>query len=152
MYAKKRMGRRIHKALLVSIAALSVSGCGTVGHHKTSDVYDLPFAVAADRTYAASEEEVRQAALFAMSETGLENIAEHQSNDGIWYATGEISYSWRSNGQFIRVAVRPVESGESPKTEALYSSLKRYEINVTEDLTIIEEKVLTFMDQFIDSM
>jgi len=152
MYAKTRTNLSIGAALLLSIAALSMGGCGTIGHHKTSDLYDLPFNAAASRTYAASEDEVKQAALFAMGESGLENIEERRSDDGIWYATGEIGYSWRSNGQFVRVAVRPIESVESPKTEVVYSSLKRYEINVTEDLTIIEEKVLTFMDQFIESM
>jgi hypothetical protein len=136
----------------IACLALLISGCSSmVGHHKVDDLYDMPLGSEPQRTYRASVDEVKQAALFSMKQTGLENIAERQMGEGVWYVTGEIGYSWRSNGQFVRIAARAEPGSEPAETQVFYDSVKRFEVNVTEDLNVIRDKLLNFMDSFIES-
>ncbi len=133
--------------------ALSIGGCASmVGHHKVEDLYDVALGSSPARTYQATFEEVRQAALYSMKQTGFENIAEHQNASAGWFVTGEIKYSWRSNGQFVRVSVRAIPGSKPAKTQVFYHSVKRYEMNVTEDLGVIRDKVLNLMDSYIESL
>lgn len=133
--------------------ALSIGGCASmVGHHKVEDLYDVALGSSPARTYQATFEEVRQAALYSMQQTGFENIAEHQNASAGWFVTGEIKYSWRSNGQFVRVSVRAIPGSKPAKTQVFYYSVKRYEMNVTENLEVIRDKVLNLMDSYIESL
>jgi hypothetical protein len=120
------------------------------GHHKTEDLHEIALDSEPARTYQASIDEVKQAALYSMKQTGLENITEHQQKDELWYITGEIGYSWRSNGQFVRITARSMPDSNSDETQVFYNSLKRFKVNVTEDLSVIRSKLLDFMDSYIE--
>lgn len=138
--------------LVIAGLALLIGGCAsTVGHHKVEDLHNIQLGKVPARTYEASCEEVKQAALYSLKKTGLENIQEHQMGDAAWYITGEIGYSWRSNGQFVRITARADRASNPPKTQVFYTSLRRFEMNVTEDLGAIRKKLLNFMDSFIES-
>lgn len=147
---------RLLVILSFMLGLMHISGCASmgdmVGHHSVEDLNSLSLPDTAARTYAASVDEVKQAILFSLKESGLENIAEHQTQTGIWYATGEIGYSWRSNGQFVRMAVKPMQAGENPETVLLYSSLKRFDMNVTEDLDAVRDKLLNLVDSYIEAL
>ena len=139
----------------VLVGSLLLGGCASmgemVGHNSVDNLHAMSLPSVAARTYAAPVNEVKQAILFSLKESGLENISEHQTADSIWYATGEVGYSWRSNGQFVRMAAKPVQSGNSPKTSLLYNSIKRFEVNVTEDLVAVRDKLINLVDSYIES-
>jgi hypothetical protein len=122
-----------------------------VGHHKVGDLHDIPFGTEPARVYQASLEEVQHAAIYSMEQTGLENVEEHTADDNGWCLIGEIGYSWRSNGQFVRIALRVEPNSEPVRTQVFYNSLKRFEANVTEDLSVIQSKLLNYMDSYIES-
>jgi hypothetical protein len=150
--AKMRVQVHEFRMLLIAGLALLLGGCAsTVGHHKVEDLHNIPLGTVPARTYEASGEEVKQAALYSLKKTGLENIQEHQMGDAAWYITGEIGYSWRSNGQFVRIAASVDRTSNPLRTKVFYTSLRRFEINVTEDLSVIRDKLLDLMDNFIES-
>ena len=89
------------RQFVVIVLAFFIGGCASmVGHHKVEDLYDVALGSSPARTYQATFEEARQAALYSMQQTGFENIAEHPNAGADWFVTGEIKYSWKSNGQF----------------------------------------------------
>jgi len=136
---------------IIACLILLLSGCSMAGHHKVEDLHQVAMGSSPARTYQVSAEEVKQAALYSMKQTGLENITEHQMGYATWTITGEIGYSWRSNGQFIRISALVDNDTKPQLTKIFYNSLKRFDINVTEDLTVIREKLLNIMDSFIES-
>jgi hypothetical protein len=141
------------RLFVIIVLALSIGGCASmVGHHKVEDLYDVALGSSPARTYQATFEEVKQAALYSMQQTGFENIAEHQNASAGWFVTGEIKYSWKSNGQFVRVSVRAIPGSKPAKTQVFYHSVKRFEMNVTENLEVIRDKVLNLMDSYIESL
>lgn len=145
-------GIYIRVPLLVSLLLL-VGGCGSmVGHHKVEDLHSVPVGVVPARTYEASFDEVRKAALYSVERTGLENLEERQTGDADWYLTAEIGYSWRSNGQFVRVTARTDPESSSPRTYVFYTSLRRFDVNVTEDLGVVRDNILNLMDSYIESL
>jgi hypothetical protein len=138
--------------LLIAGLVLLIGGCAsTVGHHKVEDLHNIPLGTVPARIYEASGEEVKQAALYSLKTSGLENIQEHQMGNADWYITGEVGYSWRSNGQFVRIAASVDRNSNPLRTKVFYTSLRRFEINVTEDLSVIQNKLLNLMDNFIES-
>jgi hypothetical protein len=141
------------RLFVIIVLAFSIGGCASmVGHHKVEDLYGVALGSSPARTYQATFEEARQAALYSMQQTGMENIAEHPKTSTDWFITGEIKYSWRSNGQFVRVSVSAIPGSKPAKTQAFYHSVKRFEMNVTENLEVIRDKVLNLMDSYIESL
>ena len=62
----------------IIVLALFIGSCASyVGHHKVEDLYDVALSSSPARTYQATFEEVKKAALYAIQQTGMENIAEH---------------------------------------------------------------------------
>jgi hypothetical protein len=140
------------RLLVVAGFTLFTLGCSSMaGHHKVEDLYDMPLGTEPVRVYQAPIEEVQQAAIYSMNQTGLQNVEEHTMGENGWYITGEIGYSWRSNGQFVRIASRVEPDSNPVRTQVFYNSLKRFDVNVTEDLNVIQNKLLNLMDSYIES-
>ena len=81
------------KITILACIVLLMGGCGSmVGHHSAEDFEKMPLGSNPTRLYQSSYGTVKQAAIYSMQQTGLENIAEHQLGGTAWYVTGEVGY------------------------------------------------------------
>ncbi len=149
----QRSARRAMSLVLLAASLSLAPSCAMVGRHTAEDVSSVP--VSTDypkRTYEATLEEVQGAARNALATAQIETVEEGSTDDGIWFIVGEVSYSWRSNGQFLRIAAKPLEDEDVSMTGVFYNSVKRIDMNVTEDLIAVRNNVLSAMDTYIDSL
>jgi hypothetical protein len=135
----------------VTAVVFLISGCGgMVGHHKAADLNNVnkyPLTQGVEKVYKASMENVKEAVRHAVKKTGLDIVEEREVDGSTWYLLGELGYSMQSNGQFVRVLVT---KGDGDTTKVLYNSIKRFEVNVTEDLWAIQDKILMSIDDYIE--
>ncbi|MGD2064451.1 MAG: PQQ-binding-like beta-propeller repeat protein, partial [Nitrospirota bacterium] len=130
-----------------------LTGCATmgnsVGYKSVDDLKGQPLG-SVDRceVFSVGAETMQAAARYGFEQSDLEILEESALDGGGWQVIGK-GRSKKGNGELVRLVVIPGGEPDSPTTEVAYKAIKRFELNITEDLEGVRNRVFANLDEFL---
>jgi hypothetical protein len=121
----------------------------SVGYKSVDDLKGQPLG-SVDRceVFSVGAETMQAAARYGFEQSDLEILEESALDGGGWQVIGK-GRSKKGNGELVRLVVIPGGEPDSPTTEVAYKAIKRFELNITEDLEGVRNRVFANLDEFL---
>jgi len=123
-------------------ATLLLAGCAGADRMR-----EVPLTAGSQVSFQAPNEYVRRAAREALLHAKYEITEEKQVDENTYTVLGLMGVGWQSNGQWGRVVVRKLSESES---RAWIHTMKRIEMNITENIDITRTAVQKYMLELVE--